>query len=85
MPEKINFCSQLNMEVITDADYTHTKKTFKNCEKNLEEYHDLFVPNDTLIPADIFKNFWNKCLEIYGLDSAHFLSAPRLGWQATSK
>ena len=25
------------------------------------------------------------CLKIYGLDSVHFLSAPRLPWQATLK
>ena len=25
------------------------------------------------------------CLEIYGLDSAHFVSAPRLAWQAALK
>ena len=26
---------------------------------------------------------WNKCIEIYELDPAHFLSAPGLAWQAT--
>ena len=25
------------------------------------------------------------CLEIYGLDPAHFVSAPRLAWQAALK
>ena len=28
---------------------------------------------------------FRKCLEIYGLDPAHFLSAPGLGWQAALK
>ena len=35
--------------------------------------------------ADVFKNFKNKCIEIYELDPAHFLSAPGLAWQACLK
>ena len=30
----------------------------------------------------MFENFRNKCIEIYELDPAHFLSAPGLAWQA---
>ena len=50
--------------------------------KNLGDYHDLHVQSDTLLLADIFKNLRNKCIEIYELDSAHFLLAPELAWQA---
>ena len=32
--------------------------------------------------ADVFSNFCNTCLEIYGLDPTHFLSVPGLGWPA---
>ena len=32
--------------------------------------------------ADIFESFRNKCIEIYELDSANFLPALRLVWQA---
>ena len=35
--------------------------------------------------ADVFENFGNMCLEIYELDPAKFLSAPRLAWQAALK
>ena len=42
----------------------------------MSEYHDLYVQSDTLLPADIFENFRNKCIEIYQLDPAQFLSAP---------
>ena len=35
--------------------------------------------------ADVFENFRDKCIEIYGLDPAHFLSAPGLAWQACLK
>ena len=35
--------------------------------------------------ADVFENFSDKCIEIYEIDSAHFLSAPGLAWQACLK
>ena len=35
--------------------------------------------------ADVFENFRNKCIEIYELDPAQFLSAPGLAWQACLK
>ena len=35
--------------------------------------------------ADVFENFRNKCLEIYYLDPAKFLSAPGSAWQAALK
>ena len=46
------------------------------------EYHDLYVQSDTALLADAFESFRDKCLEIYELDPAHFLSAPGLAWQA---
>ena len=43
------------MEVITDADYTHAKRVCKDFKiKNLGEYHDLYVQNDTLLLAEAF-------------------------------
>ena len=35
--------------------------------------------------ADVFESFHNKCIEIYGLDPACFLSALGLAWQGCSK
>ena len=52
---------------------------------NLGEYHDLYVQSDTLLLADVFENFRNKCLEIYELDPIYFVSAPGLAWQACLK
>ena len=80
------FYSSLNMEDITVVDYRRVKRVFKNLNnKNLGDYHDLYVQSDTLLLADVFENFRNKCIEIYELDPAHFLSAPRLAWQACLK
>ena len=62
------------------------KKIFEELKlKNLGDYHDLYVQSDTLLLADVFENFRNKCIEIYELDPAHFLSAPGLAWQACLK
>ena len=86
LPETEEFCSHLNMEHITDADYTHIERVCKDFEiKNLEEYHDLYVQNDTWLLADVFENFRNMCLEIYKLDSAKFFSVPGLAWRKTFK
>ena len=82
MPDKEAFYSSLNTELITDVDYRHAKRIFKNFNnKNLGDYHDLYVQSDTLLLGDIFENFRNKCIEISGLDPTHFLSAPGLAWQ----
>ena len=45
----------------------------------------MYVQSDTLLLADVFENFRNKCIQIYELDPAHFLSVPGLAWQACLK
>ena len=61
--EKEDFYSHLNMEDVTDADYTHAKRVCKDFEmKNLRECHDLYVQSDKLLLADVFENFRNICL-----------------------
>ena len=86
LPDKEAFYSGLNMEDITDLDHKHTKRVFKSLNnKNIGNYHDLYVQSDTLLLAYVFEYFRNKCIEIYELDPAHFLSAPGLAWQACLK
>ena len=86
LPDKEAFYSNLNMEDITEVDHRHAKRVFKSLNnKNLGDYHDLYVHSDTLLLADVFENFRNMCIKIYELDPANFLSAPRLAWQACLK
>ena len=62
---------------------TRTQKVCKDLEiKHLVQYHDLHVQSDILLLADVFENFRNTCLEIYGLDLLIFFSAPGLALQA---
>ena len=86
LPDTKAFYSKSNLEDITDKDYPHAQKVFKELKlKNLGDYHDLYVQSDTLLLADAFENFRNKCIKIYKLDPAHFLSAPGLAWSACLK
>ena len=86
LPEKEDFYNHLNMEDITDGDYTHTKRVCEDFEiKDLGEYHDLYVQSDTLLLADVFENFRNMCINIYELNAAKLLLAPGLAWQVALK
>ena len=79
LPEKEDFYNHLNMEDITDGDYTHTKRVCEDFEiEDLGEYHDLYVQSDTLLLADVFENFRNMCINIYELNAAKLLLAPGL-------
>ena len=73
LPNTENFYSCLNMEDITDIDYKHAKRVFREFKiNNLDDYSNLYVKSDTLLLADIFEKFRNKCLETYELDPAFF-------------
>ena len=86
LPPKEFFYSELNLEDISDKGYLHAQKVWGEFGiRNLGEYHDLYVQTDTLLLADVYEKFRDKCIEIYGLDPSYFLSAPGLAWQACLK
>ena len=86
LPDKKAFYSNLNIEDVTDIDHRHAKIVFKSLNnKNLGDYHDLYVKSDTLLLADVFENSRNMCIKVYELEPAHFLSAPGLAWEACLK
>ena len=86
IPPKGIFHSKINEEVTSDVDYPHVKKVWEVFKvKNRGEYHDLYAQSDTLLLADVFQNFRDKCDEIYKLDPVHFVSAPGLAWQTCLK
>ena len=86
LPKKDEFYSNLNMKDITDAGYMDAKRVCKEFEiKNLGDIHDLYLKSDPLLLVDVFENFRKMYLKIYYLESAKFLSAPRLEWQEALK
>ena len=49
--------------------------------KDLSQYHDLYLTNDTLLFADVSENLRTMWLEIYQLDPVKTVSASGLAWQ----
>ena len=45
----------------------------------------MYVQTDTSLLADVLEKSRDTCIEIYGLDPSHLLSAPGLAWQACFK
>ena len=83
LPPKSAFYSKLNNKDISDEDYTHAQKIWKEFEmKTMKDYHDLYLELDVLLLADVFENFREVCLNNYKLDPAWYLTAPGLSWDA---
>ena len=69
LPSKNAFHSNLNMNDISHKDYNHAKSVFNIFNmRNLGDYHDLYVPSDTLLLSDIFEEFRKTCIKEYELD-----------------
>ena len=86
LPDKKDFYSCLSMANITDIDYRHVTRLFKEFEmNNLGDYHDLYAQSYTLLLADIFENFRNMFLKTFELDPAYFASLPGFPWHACLK
>ena len=68
LPNKKAFYSEFNLEFITDKDYAHAQKVWEVFKiKNFGEYHNLYVQCDTLLLADVFQNFRDKCTKYMNL------------------
>ena len=70
--------SNKNYNRVLNVWYTFNMKIFK-------EYHELYNTTDVLLLADVFENFRDLCLKIYGLDPVYYFTAPGLAWDACLK
>ena len=77
------FYSNLSTSSISEDDYQHTQKVWKEFGiRNLGDYHDLCLQTDVILLANVFEAFRDTCLEHYKLDPAHFYTSPGLAWKA---
>ena len=86
LPPKKAFYSRLSGEGITEEDYKHALNVWNVFNmKTILDYHELYNETDVLLMADVFENFRDNNLKIYGLDPAHYFTAPGLSWDACLK
>ena len=86
LPPKSAFYSKLTEQDISDEDYIHAQKVWKEFGMTtMKDYHDLYLELDVLLLADVFENFREVCLDNYKLDPAWYLTAPGLSWDAMLK
>ena len=85
-PPQQAFYSKLSGHGINDNNYNHVLNVWKTFKmKSLKEYHEVYNITDVLLLADVFENFRDLCLKNYGLDPAHYYTAPGLAWDAMLK
>ena len=86
LPPKKAFYSRLSGKGITKGDYKHALNVWDVFNmKTMLDYHELYNETDVLLLADVFEKFRDLCLKIYGLDPAHYFTAPGLSWDACLK
>ena len=86
LPPREAFYSKLSGRGISEKDYKHAWNVWNTFKmKTFKDYHELYNETDVLLLADVFENFRNLCLKIYGLDPAYYFTAPGLAWDACLK
>ena len=81
LPPISAFHCNLNMSSISEEDYQHAERVWKEFGiHNLEDYHDLYVKTDVVLLANVFEAFRDTCLKHYKLDPAHFYTSIGLAW-----
>ena len=86
LPSIEPFYSNLNMSSISDEDYQHAQRVWKEFEiRDLGDYHDLYLKTDVVHLANVFEAFRGTCLNHYKSDPAHFYTSPGLAWKACLK
>ena len=86
LPKKTSFFSRLKQEKISDEDFEHAQKVWREFQlKNMGEFHDLYLKTDVLLLADVMEKFRKLCEKNYELDPAHFFTVPGMAWDAMLK
>ena len=85
-PPQNAFFSKLTGRGITEKNYKHVLNVWNTFKMEIfKDYHELYNETDVLLLADVFENFRDLCLKIYGLDPVYYFTAPGLAWDACLK
>ena len=85
-PPREAFYSKLSGRGISEKNYKHVWNVWNTFKmKTFKDYHELYNETDVLLLADVFENFRDLCLKIYGLDPVYYFTAPGLAWDACLK
>ena len=85
-PPREAFYSKLSGKGISNKNYNRVLNVWNTFNmKIFKEYHELYNITDVLLLADVFENFRDLCLKIYGLDPVYYFTAPGLAWDACLK
>ena len=85
-PPREAFYSKLSEKGISEKNYKHVWNVWNTFKmKTFKDYHELYNETDVLLLADVFENFRDLCLKIYGLDPVYYFTAPGLAWDACLK
>ena len=86
LPPISAFYSNLNMSSISEEDYQHAQRVWKEFGiRDLGDYHDLYLRTDVVLLANVFEAFRDTCLRHYTLDPAHFYTSSGLAWHTCLK
>ena len=85
-PPQEAFYSKLTGKGISNKNYKHVLNVWNSFNmETMKDYHKLYNETDALLLADVFENFRDICLKIYGLDPVYYFTAPGLAWDACLK
>lgn len=86
LPAKTAFNNKLTNSVCSDTDYDHAVQVWETFDcKQLWDYVKIYLVTDVLLLTDIFTNFRDVCLKIYGLDCCHYYTTPGVTLDAALK
>ena len=85
-PPQKAFNSKLSGKGISNKNYNHVLNVWDSFDmETFKDYHELYNVSDVLLLADVFENFRDLCLKIYGLDPVYYFTAPGLAWDVCLK
>ncbi len=86
LPTREQFYSKLDEEQISVGEYAHAQNVWRvfGC-KTMRDYHDLYLSADVLLLADVFQQFREMSMDVFGLEAVHYYSLPGLSWDALLK